>query len=84
MKKKQRIVDELNQTSNKHLIMVKYKDDHKLNEEWVYNGPDLDESKILWARHMSEEKNHSLKAYFKDRKFWLINADETEVELLDY
>jgi len=33
---------------------------------------------------MSEEKNHSLKAYFKDRKFWLINADETEVELLDY
>jgi hypothetical protein len=84
VKNKQRIVDELNQTSDKHLIMVKYKDDHKLNEEWVYNGPDLEESKIIWARYMSEDKNHSLKTYFKDRKSWLIQADDAIVRLSEY
>ena len=82
--KKQKIIDELNQANSKHLILVKYKDDHKLHEEWVYNGPDLDESKILWARHMSEEKNDSLKSYFKDRKSWLIHADDAVVKLLEY
>jgi len=82
--KKQKIIDELNQANSKHLILVKYNDDHKLHEEWVYNGPDLDESKILWARYMSEEKNDSLKSYFKDRKSWLIHADDAVVRLLEY
>ena len=82
--KKQQIIDELNQDNSKHLVLVKYTTEHKLHEEWVYNGPSLDESKILWARYLSKESNDSLKHFFRDRKTWLIHADEVEVKLSKY
>jgi hypothetical protein len=82
--KKQRVIEELNQDNSKHLVLVKYTKDHFLHEEWVYNGPNLEESKIIWARYLSKQSNDSLKHFFNDRKTWLIQADEAEVKLLEY
>ncbi len=41
----------------------------------MYNGADIDESKVVWAREMDEKSDAQLISYFKDREVWLLNAD---------
>src|SRR5713101_3739158 len=40
----------LSNAPGKHLIMVRYDQDHNLHDEWVYNGAEIDSAKVLWAR----------------------------------
>jgi hypothetical protein len=81
---KQHLMDELSQQPGDHVVLVKYSDEHKLHHEWVYNDSNLDNSKILWARYISEEKTSELKSYFKDRKFWFLHPDEFPDRLIAY
>ena len=60
---------ELDEQSN-HLIIVSYAPEHSLHDEYVYNGADLDNSHVVWARDMGPEKNERLIQYFSDRKIW--------------
>jgi hypothetical protein len=71
-------------TPGKHLIMVRYSDDHNIHDEWVYNGADIDGSKVLWARELDAEQNAKLFAYFKDRQIWLVEPDVDNTELKPY
>jgi len=84
IKKKYQIINELEQTDQGHLILVKYNEDHLLQEEWVYNPADIDGSKVLWARYRSPDKTEELIEYFQDRKIWMINPDQRPVKLLPY
>jgi hypothetical protein len=68
----------------KHLIMVRYSDDHNIHDEWVYNGADIDGSKIIWARELEEAQNAKLFAYFKDRQIWLVEPDTDNTKLRPY
>jgi len=68
----------------KHLIMVRYSDDHNIHDEWVYNGADIDGSKVIWARELKEAQNARLFAYFKDRQIWLVEPDTDNTELKPY
>ena len=68
----------------KHLIMVRYSDDHNIHDEWVYNGADIDGSKVIWARELEEVQNAKLFAYFKDRQIWLVEPDIDNTELKPY
>jgi hypothetical protein len=54
---------------------MRYDSNHDPNEEWVYNGADIDGSKVVWARDMGEAQNLELIRYFKDRKVWLMEPD---------
>jgi hypothetical protein len=74
----------LSKTSGKHLIMVRYEEDHNLHDEWVYNGAEIDTAKVLWARELDPPQNAKLFAYFKDRQIWLVNPDTDNTELLPY
>ena len=40
----------------------------------VYNGAEIDDAKVIWARELDPEQNGKLFAYFKDSKIWLGNA----------
>ncbi len=78
------IAKTLSNTPGKHLIMVRYEEDHNLHDEWVYNGAEIDTAKVLWARELDPAQNAKLFAYFKDRQIWLVEPDTDNTELLPY
>ncbi len=78
------IAEELSHTPGKHLILVRYEEDHNLHDEWVYNGAEIDTAKVLWARELDAEQNANLFAYFKDRQIWLVEPDTDNTELIPY
>jgi hypothetical protein len=78
------VADQLMQTPGKHLIMVRYSEDHNIHDEWVYNGAEIDNAKILWARDLDPQQNAKLFAYFKDRQVWLVEPDEDNTDIKPY
>jgi hypothetical protein len=79
------VISKLERTPGKHLIMVRYeKDDHNIHDEWVYNGAEIDNAKVLWARELDAQQNAKLFAYFKDRKIWLVTPDTDNTYLKPY
>ena len=68
----------------KHLIVVRYSDDHNIHDEWVYNGADIDGSRIIWARELDADQNAKLFSYFKDRHIWLVEPDVDNTEIKPY
>jgi hypothetical protein len=78
------IAAKLNYTPGKHLIIVRYTDDHNIHDEWVYNGAEIDSAKVLWARELTPEQNAKLLTYFKDRKIWLATPDTDNTYLEPY
>jgi len=78
------IAKTLSNTPGKHLIMVRYEEDHNLHDEWVYNGAEIDTAKVLWARELDPAQNAKLFAYFKDRQIWLVEPDTDNTELIPY
>ena len=75
---------ELQTLAGGQLVIVQYRPDHKPFREWVYNDADIDREKVIWARDMGPEKNLELIRYFRDRKVWLLQADETPPKLTEY
>ena len=71
-------------TPGKHLVMVRYEQDHNIHDEWVYNGADIDGAKVLWARELDAQQNAKLFAYFKDRQIWLVTPDSDNEYLEPY
>jgi hypothetical protein len=69
----------------RHLVLVRYQPKHDfILDEWVFNGADIDGSKVLWARDMGEAKNVELLEYFRDRQVWLVEPDESSSTLKPY
>ena len=65
----------LEQLNRGQLVLVRYSPQHKFVDEWVYNAPDIDKSKVIWAREMDEAENRELMHYYKDRTVWLVQPD---------
>ena len=78
------IAKTLSHTPGKHLIVVRYEEDHNLHDEWVYNGAEIDTAKVLWARELDAAQNAKLFAYFADRQVWLVEPDADNTELIPY
>ncbi|MBW1712353.1 MAG: hypothetical protein JRJ59_04315 [Deltaproteobacteria bacterium] len=79
-----RVEKKLEADGGRHLIIVRYAADHDVAQEWVYNRADIDRAKIVWAREMKPAKNKKLIRYFKDRRAWLLKADERPIKLVPY
>jgi hypothetical protein len=71
-----RIKNQLEHMPGQHLIIIRYAIWHSYHEEWVYNAADIDRSKVVFARDMGPAQNQELFNYFKERRTWLVNADE--------
>jgi hypothetical protein len=47
-----------------HLVLVRYKDTHHVDEEWVHNEANIDAAKVVWAREQAPKDNAGLFQYF--------------------
>ena len=74
----------LEQLNGGQLVIVRYSSNHNFLNEWVYNAPDIDNSKIVWAREMDEAENLELIHYYTDRRVWLVEPDRQPVEISPY
>lgn len=78
------VEQKLAQSPGKQLVLVRYAPDHGTYDEWVYNGADIDGSKIIWAREMDASSNAELIHYYKDRTVWLVQPDSAQSLLSPY
>ena len=78
------IQHKLEAMTGKHLVMVRYGDDHNIHDDWVYNGAELDSAKLIWAREIDPEQDSKLFDYFRDRKVWLVTPDTDNTALKPY
>lgn len=68
----------------KHLVLVRYAEDHPRLEEWIYNEADLNKARIVWARSMDFDSDRKLIAGFPGRQVWLLEPDKPEKNLGPY
>lgn len=81
---KAQIQSQLEAIPGNHLVIVQYSPPHLPMPEWVYNEADIEHSRIIWARDMGTAKNQELIDYYKDRKAWLLQADDVTPKLASY
>jgi hypothetical protein len=66
------------------VLFVQYSPDHETGLEWVYNGANIDGSKLIWARDLGPEQDKQLVDYYRGRHFWILNADSPHPEPAPY
>jgi hypothetical protein len=81
---RQTIQHKLEALPGKHLVVVRYNEDHNIHDEWVYNGAEIDSAKVVWAREIGPEQDDKLFKYFQDRKVWLVTPDTDNTYLEPY
>ncbi len=64
-----------------HLVIVSYHLAAYDTVEWVYNEPDIDGAKVVWARDMGQEKNQELLNYFPGRDVWIVQIEDGHATL---
>src|SRR5579883_278297 len=69
---RQPVVDKLSAEPGKHLVIVAYDVAEYNAFDWVYNEPDIDSSKIVFARDMGPRGNQELFDYYPDRRVWRV------------
>lgn len=74
----------LQHSPGQHLALVRYSQTHNFHQEWVYNAADIDASKVVWARDMDPQSNQELLHYFKNRRVWLIEPDQSPPRISPY
>ncbi len=79
-----RIAQRLASTPGEDLVLVTYGPEHRMFEEWVYNGADLENAPILWARDAGPAMNRKLIEHYARRRVWRLYADETPPRLEPY
>jgi hypothetical protein len=78
------ILRQLQQQPGLQLVIVRYAPHHGPVREWVYNEANIDAAKVVWVRDMGRDNNEELLNYFRDRKAWLVEADNAAREPLPY
>lgn len=79
---RQDIVRRLSELGGQHLILVRYRAEHDVHNEWVYNGADLDHSPIVWARSWRPDLDSQLFQHYQGRAVWLLEFDENDTASL--
>jgi hypothetical protein len=75
---------ELDRVPGQLLVFVRYLPRHIFQDEWVYNGADIDASRIVWARDLGDTENEKLLRYFPARTALLLEPDARPIRLEPY
>lgn len=74
-----KLLERLDRMPGDHLVIVHYGPKHKYMYEFVYNEPQIDRAKVVWARDMGDRANQELIQYFSGRRVWLLEVDDEEL-----
>jgi hypothetical protein len=66
---------QLGKTPGNLLVLVRYWPQHIFQEEWVYNGADIDKARIVWARDLGDVEDQQLLHYYPERTVLLLEPD---------
>lgn len=69
------IQQSIEQHPGRHVAIVRY-NRSILGPSWVFNSPDIDGQRVIWAQDMGE-RNRELLEYYPDRTFWIVEPDAT-------
>jgi hypothetical protein len=75
------LIARMEMDGGKNLVLVHYSPTRNVDMNFVDNGADFEERRILWARSMDAESDRKLIGYFHDRKIWLLEMDESVPQL---
>jgi len=78
------IYHEIARLPGRQLVFVHYGPAHNFQDEWIYNDADIDHARTIWARDLGPSENPKLQNYYPDRSVWLLDADETPLQLVPY
>ncbi|MDE3166570.1 MAG: hypothetical protein KGN36_12255 [Acidobacteriota bacterium] len=78
------VAEALERVPGKILVFVRYLPQHMFQDEWVYNGADIDGSRIVWARDLGPGQNEKLLRYYPDRLALLLEPDQQPARLENY
>jgi hypothetical protein len=81
---REQVQRKLEQLPGKQLAIVRYSPQRSSLDEWVYNAPDIDDSKVVWAREMDAASNLEIIHYYKDRAVWLVQPDSDPANVTPY
>jgi hypothetical protein len=70
-----KLVERLSRTPGDHLVLVSYGQKHDPTIEWVFNGANIDQSRIVFARSIGDNANRELLEYFPHRRVWRLHLD---------
>jgi hypothetical protein len=79
-----RVEKQLESYPGKQLVLVQYSPKGKSQAGFVYNGPDIEHGKVVWAWDMGRAENEELIQYYKDRHAWLLDPSEERARLVPY
>jgi hypothetical protein len=81
-----KLIEQLKEKEGRHLVIVSYRPSPLGHDEWVYNGADIENAKVVWAREMDAAQNCRLIEYFKTHHHWLltVDADKSKPRLESY
>jgi hypothetical protein len=68
----------------KLLIFVRYWPQHVFQDEWVYNGADIDGQRVVWARDLGDAEDEKLREYYPGRSALLLESDARPPVLRPY
>ena len=79
-----RLQAQLERLPGEHVVIVHSQPSYGGAQDWIYNRPDIDHAKVIWARDMGGDKNQELVLYFRDRHIWYIDQDDGVMRLQAY
>jgi hypothetical protein len=78
------VIRALQKEPGEHVVILRYAPDHNPHDEWVYNRADIDASPIVWAREMGPDQDRPFMEYFRNRKVWVLEPDQSPPKLSPY
>jgi len=79
-----RLVSELERIPGQHLVLVHLRLPDRGSVFWIYNDPDLNHSRIIWAHDMGAAENQELINLYPNRRVWMVDKDDVVDRLVPY
>ena len=79
-----RLTAELDGVPGQHVVIVHNRRSTFGMFDWVYNDPDMEHAKVIWARDMGPKANQELIHFYAGRHFWFVDQDDGIMRMVPY